>query len=473
MRYLLRLILVMSVGLGLQQQAKAQKVTVDSIRLARLGGLYLPSVQRALMFSLEPQSSKTTRLRHYVFDPALQRRHRRDLYLPGSLQMVNAASSRYHSLYQLRRRGTDSILTVVVDTTGQLVARQSVRQRMLPWRELHGAMAPLSEGFLLEEPSRKHEQVLVRYLAPDLQSRWTHRFTAATGRVAIEQVVMDSTHVWLVVTTNVQSRLAESKAYCLELATGRVLCRQAVDYQQERRVPSVASMGPGHSLLLAGYSYDNNRPSRTKTGQLFYTRFNPDSTRQADQRVLLSQDARLFTAQGRKVLWQGLMPDAAGNVRLVGETYTSTSLGGHIAIGVATGILTLGTLQVSTTTLRPRDIVSLKMTAAGKVEEVRVLPLPDGGSYTVGGYVPARRMAILAAQAGTFRLRGFAPDSNRVILRSERRILTFNTQSGQSVTVQETPASGYFDVWHTEPSQLLLYHEQRMPQRVTLQQIAY
>lgn len=473
MSYLLRASVLLGTVLGVAHATQAQQVTIDSIRLARSGGIYLPAAQRAMLFTLQPEAGNVTRLRHEVFDPSLRRRARHDVRLPGRVTMVNTATSRHHLLYQFRRRGTDSLLTLVVDTLGQVVARQGVRQRSLPWQELRGALAPLSGGFLTEEPSRRHNQTMVRYLAPNLTQQWEHRFTSEQGKVAIEQAVLDSTHLWLVVSINAQSRRATAKAYCLELATGRVLCRQPLDFDGQRRVPGVGAMGPGHSLLLAGYSFANNRPSRTSTGQLFYTRFNTDSTRQFDRRVSLSQEARLLSAQGRKVLWEAMQPDAAGNVRLVGETYTSTSFGGHMAIAMVTAFATLGIAYLNTTTLRPRDLVTLKLTADGQVVEVRSLPLPEAGSYTVGGYLQARRMAEAAARAGVFRLRGFAPDSNRIVLRTAQRVLTYDLRTGQPVTVREVPPNGYFDIWFAEAKQLLLYHEQRMPQRVTLQQAAY
>ena len=473
MSYSIRAGVLLGAALGVATACAGQQVTIDSIKLARVGGLYLPAAHRALMFSLQPDANNTTRLRHYVFDASLQRRQRHDYLLPGRAQLVNAATSRHHLLYQFHRRNSDSLLTVVVDTSGQVVHKRAERPEGLPWRELRGALAPLAGGFLTEQPNRQHTQTMVRYLAPNLQQQWEHRFTSAKGKVNIENVVLDSTHLWLVVSTNARSRRATAKAYCLELATGRVLCRMPLDYNQERRVPGTVAIGPGHSLLMAGYSFANNRPSRTSTGQLFYTRLNPDSTRQFDRRVALSQEARLLSAQGRKVLWEALQPDAAGNVRLVGETYTSTSFGGHMAIAMVTAFATLGIAYLNTTTLRPRDVVTLRLTADGQVADVRSLPLPEAGSFTVGGYLPARLMANAALQAGTFRLRGFTPDSNRLVLRSARRVFTYDLRTGQPVTVREMPANGYFDVWFAEQDRMLLYHEQRMPQRVTLQHAAF
>jgi len=456
----------------ISENVLSQRVTIDSIRLARTGGLYLPTARRALVFSLEPVAGATY-FRHYAFDAVLGQQQRHELRLPGRFVLTNNASSRHHLLYQLHRRGSDTLLTLVVDTLGQVVKLQRERAPKVLWRELRGTLAPQANGFLLGTPGRGGREIGVRFVSPQLQTQWTHLFTSARGGVAVEDVVLDSTHAWLLVTTNAQSRRSTTIAYCMELATGKVLCRLPLDYHGERRLPGVGTMGPNHSLLLAGYSYANNRPSRTSTGRLFYTRLNPDSTRGQDRVVALSQEARLLTAQGRKVLWRALQPQSDGGVRLVGETYTSTSLAGNMAIGIATGIATLGIVRVSTTTLRPRDVISLRITPAGQVEQVRVLPMPDRASFTIGGYLQARRMAQLAAQAGIFRLRGFSPDSNRVVLRTTGRIMVLDLTSGQPVTMQQSPASGYLDVWFVEADHLLLYHELRSPQRIDLERVAY
>ena len=45
-------------------------------------------------------------------------------HLPGRYEMLSASSSRHHVLYQLRRRGYDTLLTVVVDTLGRVVAQR-------------------------------------------------------------------------------------------------------------------------------------------------------------------------------------------------------------------------------------------------------------------------------------------------------------------------------------------------------------
>ncbi|GAA4378831.1 hypothetical protein [Hymenobacter koreensis] len=454
------------------QVAHAQEFHLDSIKLARTGGVYMPAAQRAMLFYLD-QSGGRTSFRQYALDSSLRVRHRHDLRLPGRYDLVNQASSRHHLLYQLRRRGSDSIVTAVLDSTGRAVVLERKRDRMLRWQELRGADFPLTNGFLVSEPGRKRGPIMVRFLDTQLRTRWSHGFASESGgAVTIDDMAADSTHLWLMVTSNAQSRRATSKAYCMELATGRVLCRLPLDYSGERRVPGIISMGLKHSLLVAGYSYANMRPSRVNTGNLFYTQLSPDSARLTNRLVKLGQDPILRAAR-QKVLWQVMAPDAAGNVRLVGETYTSTSLGGHIALGVATGIATLGIVRLNITTLHPRDLLTLQLTPTSQITEVRVMPLPDGGSYTTGGYLQARRMAKQAAMSGVFRLRGLTPDSNHVVLRTPRRVLTYDLRTGQPSVVQQVPATGYLDLWHAGPQRLLLYHEQRAQHRLQLQQASY
>jgi hypothetical protein len=452
--------------------ASAQQFHLDSVKLARTGGTYLPGARRALLYYLDLTTPSTT-FRQYALDSGLHVRHRHELRLAGRYDLVNEASSRHHLLYQLRRRGSDSIVTAVLDSTGRALTVQRRREPKIRWRELRGADFPLTDGFVLAEPERKHRGVLVRFLDTRLQPRWSHRFASESGgAVVVDQVAADSTHLWVMVTSNAQSRRATSKAYCLELATGRVLCRLPLDFNGERRVPGIIGMGPQHSLLVAGHSYANMRPSRVSTGNLFYTQLGADSTRLTNRLVQLGQDATLRAAR-QKIFWQVMAPDAAGNVRLVGETYTSTSLGGHIAIGVATGIATLGIVRLSITVLHPRDLISLRLTPEAQVADVRVLPLPEGGSYTTGGYLQARRMAQQAANARVFRVRGLTPDGNHVVLRTPKRILTYDLRTGHPTTVQQAAATGYLDFWHAGPQRLLLYHEQPAQHRLNLVQAPY
>ncbi|PJJ53262.1 hypothetical protein [Hymenobacter chitinivorans] len=464
----LLLLLVLSLWL---RPARAQRVTIDSVVLEHTQGLYLPTARRALVSTIVHDDGATY-LRHYLLSPAL-RQQRQQLRLPGHYQLSNTASSRAHVLYQLHRRGSDTLLSLVVDTLGRVVAQRRESSRWIRWQDLHGELAPHTAGFLTTESTLVGGEVLFRFTDWQLRPLWQHRFRSAEGQVDVAPAILDSTHLWLLVTNNARSPRATTTAYCLQLATGRVLCRLPLDYHGERRRPDVGVMGPGHSLLVAGCSSARNRLSHRSPGHLFYTQLYPDSTCH-DRLVTGSAEPHLPLVRHRHVLWQTLRPAPDGSVLLVGETYTSTSFGTHLALDLATGLATVGLGRVNKTTLRPREVVAVHLSATGQVDDARVLPLPDTSSYTLHGYWPARRMAQAAQQAGSFRLRGLAPDSQRVVLRTGRRVLTMSLQSGQIRTVRPIPPKGQLsDVWVVQPGFLLLYHQQPKPARIELERLAY
>ncbi|UOQ53689.1 hypothetical protein [Hymenobacter cellulosivorans] len=461
------LLLVLALWL---RPAQAQHITLDSVVLEHTVGFYLPAARRAIVSTVAYADEATT-LRYYLFSSTLSQQRRR-LRLPGHYQLANTASSRAHVLYQLHRRGSDTLLSLVVDTLGNVVAQRRESSRWIRWQDMHGELAPQTGGFLTTESSLVGGEALFRFTDLQLRPLWQHRFRSAEGKVEVAPAIIDSTHLWLLVTNNALSSRAVTTAYCLELATGKVLCRLPLDYRGERRRPDVGVMGPGHSLLVAGFSSARNRPSRTHPGHLFYTQLYPDSTRH-DRLVTGAAEPHLPLARNRHVLWHALRPAPNGSVVLVGETYTSTSFGAHLALDLATGLATVGLGRVNRTTLRPREVVALHLSAAGQVDKAQILPLPDSSSYRLHGYWPARRIAQAANRDGAFRMRGFGPDSQSMVLLTGRRLLTMNLQSGQARPLRPTLPVKYSDVWRVEPGFLLLYRQQFRPQRVELERVAY
>ena len=467
MQKIIRVVCGLLFALVVGHNGQAQVVTVDSIRLAHTGGLFMPATQKVVVFEVDSHVDHTL-FRQFTYSEALVPQGRQELVLPGRCALLTTASSRHHLLYQFQRHGSDSLLTMTVDTLGRVVHLRRDYTPHLRWQEMRGTAAPLANGFLMGEPQGK-DSWLVSFLDPQLNQRWQHRFQSPTGRIVVSEAVLDSTHAWVLVTNNAWSRLAATTAYCFELNTGQVLCRMLLDDKGERRLPATMVLGPDHSLLVAGYSFTNPRPSRTRTGNLFCTRLHPDGSRSHDQVV---GGANGFRPNGRAVLWQGLQVEADGGVRLAGETYSSTSFGGYFALTMATSIVTLGMLRSSFSTLHPRDVITLRLSPTGQAEEIHILPLPEAGSYTMPGYIPKRSLALAARQAGVFRLRGFAPDGHRTLLRTNRRILTMDLHSGKPVTVRETPDPGY-RLWYATPQYMLLYHARRSPQRVELERVVY
>ena len=127
-------------------------------------------------------------------------------------------------------------------------------------------------------------------------------------------------------------------------------------------------------------------------------------------------------------------------MHLIGETYTSTSAGGGILAAASVTISIAGQ-----TVLRSKDIVSVRLGAAGQVEQLRIVRLPlDKGSFAY--YAQGRVMARMATEAGTLRVRGFMDDSTHLILRSPQQIQTLDLLSGQLSAVRPAPGKGQADV---------------------------
>lgn len=276
------------------------------------------------------------------------------------------------------------------------------------------------------------------------------------------------------VSDNTRSRRIVTTAYCVELKTGAIVSATPLDYNGERRVAAASLLGSGHSLLVVGRSYGRRRISRVRSGNLFATRLSPDGTRLLDHLNQLSAAPGLLNFHSPKTYWQTMVADSAGNVRLVGQTFTSTSWGGNFAIGVATGIATLGFVRLSLTTLRPREIVSLRLNPRGELTQSRILPLPERNSYTLGGYIPAQIMAELAAQAGIFPVRALTPDGSTAILRTKRQLLLLDLDTQRQRLLRGIEELGTDDVWGVHANGLLLYRaNSRSSHSLEVERVAY
>jgi hypothetical protein len=204
------------------------------------------------------------------------------------------------------------------------------------------------------------------------------------------------------------------------------------------------------------------------------TRLATDGSRLLDYSNQLAAAPGLLASHSVKTYWQTLVADEAGNLRLVGQTFTSTSFGGNMAIGIATGIATLGFVRLNITTLRPREIVSMQFNPQGGLTQTRVLPLPERNSYTVGGYVPAQLMAELAARAGIFPVRALTPDGKTAVLRTKHQLVLLDLDTQQQRLVRNATDLGMDDVWGVRAGSLMLYRaNDRSSNSLDIEQVAY
>ena len=291
------------------------------------------------------------------------------------------------------------------------------------------------------------------------RERWQLTFTPRHGRTNLAGFSADGQYAWLVAADNFRSRRTEHTAYCLELATGKIVSSTLLDTEDERRIVCQGLVQPDHSVALVGRAYHRRRISRVKSGDLFVTRLAPDGTRLLDRSSPLGRIATpsMLGARRAKTYWQSLVADPDGNLRLVGQTFTSTSWGGNFAIGLASRLLTLNIVQISFTTLRPHDIVSFQFNPGGDLLQARVLPIPERNSYTVGGYVPAQLMSELAAQAGIFPVRALTPDGQQAVLRTKSQLYLLDLNTQQQRLLRDAATLHRDEVWGVRAGRVLLY----------------
>lgn len=454
-----RIIGLAALLLASQPRAQAQTVadtasyTLSKLNLANLGGALLPKTNQMLLVEAQHPHRDSTLVRQWWFDERLRLRRRAVLPLRGkNLRPTSVQAAGTHALLYLT--GRDSLYLVVVDTAGRPVAR--AREALPRPRKQHTLLAldvPSLNGFLLVQ-QRLEGACLLTCRNPDLTVRWQKTLGPEERLVS---VAADSTHLWAIAVHNGISRHPTSTALCLDLATGAELSQTFLSAPQNRRLPAIAGMGPGHALLVAGYAYRGQGMNRHHSGDLFVQQLSPTGQVLADQQVPLRPVLKNLQAHARKVAWQLVQPAAPGGVQVVGETYTTSSA----ASCTLRTIFSAGLLGFDV--LRPREVVSLRVSASGQPEQLLAVPLPtDRGAFVWPFYHPPVLLAQLATESFAFRSRGILPDSATLVLRSPQRVQTFDLRTGGLTLLRTAPAQGQTEVLHVGPTFVLL-GEARLP----------
>ncbi|RZK61029.1 MAG: hypothetical protein EOO59_06065 [Hymenobacter sp.] len=461
-------------GLLVAPPALAQRATLRQVQLNGTGDFTTLPGGYSFVHHFVPTDGVGTVFRHVVLDSALRPRHQRDLKLGGrGVELLSYATNQRAALYEFRRYN-DSVVTAVIDTAGQVLsvrreARRSHKPRVsvqLPVRS--------DSLFLVYEASSGFRRFRLHCLDLHQHERWQLTFAPRRGRTSLASFSADGQYAWVVAADNYYSRRVEHTAYCLELATGKIVSTTLLDNDGERRIACQTLVQPDHSLALVGRAYHSRRISRISSGDLFVTRLTPAGTRLLDRSSPLGSARNLGSSRRTKTYWQSLVADPAGNLRLVGQTFTSTSWGANFAMAVASRLLTLNILQISFTTLRPRDILSFQISPEGELLQARMLPIPERNSYTTVGYVQAQLMAELAAGAGVFPVRGLTPDGRQAILRTKKQLYLLDLDTQRQRLLRDANTLGSNEVWGVRTGRVLLYQTGTQgPQTLDLEQLAY
>ena len=367
------------------------------------------------------------------------------VWLPGQCLPLFAAVGREHMLYRFRRAKTDTMISVVANAQGRVLAVK---------RQLHGTdktwdyltLPHPRDGFVLANRGSRSRHLWVRYLRPDLSEAWVWNVAATDGIIQLDTYAADAAHLWLVVTDDATDRRrATSSAICLDLLTGRELSRTPLDRAGEtHRFVTACTLDSTGSLLVAGQAFDERRPRPDHDGALYVQRLHPDGTRQPELRLTLGAHLR------HHLHWHHLEARPDGGLRVIGETYSATTRLAHHARVAGTALLLWPFRLYNTfnyTTLRPRGLLLADLSPAGTLQQFRSLDLPDGGKFTVAGYWPARTLAVVATQAGAMQWRQPYPDGQAVLLRNRHQISRLSLTDWTVQPLATTTRRHSLDVW--------------------------
>ena len=355
------------------QSVSAQKFLLTDVKANRVGGLAVPGAKRVLLFYAERARHDSTVLRQYWLDEQMRLRNSHQLVLRGPYLLQGLLRSRSHVLYEFRRQGYDTLISVVADTLGRTVVILRERRIAVPARapQYVSLDLPNAPGFARVAPAANRSCRLV-YRTPDMRLVWEKNFERGTEVVAS---TADSSHLWVITTISPLSRHPTSQAVCPDLRTGQEIGRAPIGPAKTAWVPVVIGLGSQHELLMAGYAF-THAASRTRTGDLFYLRLTPAGKALVEQRTTLANTKELQAARGGRVHWALIQPDRDGDVRLVGETFQSSPYGACFA----RSFFSAGLLGYSV--LRPRDVISLTLDPVGQVRDVHTIGLRrDRGSF--------------------------------------------------------------------------------------------
>lgn len=429
---------------------------------------------RHLILYLDPQAGQQqTAFQITVLDTTLRVRHQDTLMLRGLCELLpgSPTSATRHVLYQFRQRlagGPDSTLNLVLDTAGTVVTKRSTPYHRIRPHEVRSLQQP-TDNFVLREQGATRKTFFIGAVAPDLRLRWKREIISPQGAAGLTDHVADSSHLWLLVTENSRRRRNAAVAICLDLATGRELSRTPLLVPGTRgvREPSACNMAPvraNGAVVIAGHAFRGRRPKGSRMGDLFVTQLLPNGTRLADRQILEPRE---------KTRWQhvSLLPN--GDTRVVGESYSSTSLGANFAIGVLVRIATLGLLGISQTTLHPQDIVVATLDSSLAVRQWQRAELPDGGGITLAGYWPARRIAQRAARERIFRLRAYADNNSGLLLRTSERAAYVGFRDMQITTLRDQPEDRQHELMACYGKQAVVLEFDNTSGRFSLHRLRY
>lgn len=174
--------------------AYGQRLRLDDVKLNGTSDFNnLPGGYHFLHHFVSTTAGPATTFRQVVLDSALHLRHQRDVHLVGrNVELLSYGTNRQAALYRFRRRQNDSLITVVIDTAGQVLSLARAagvsHQPRLPLT----LQVPSDSLFVLHEASSGLRNFRLHCLDLQQRERWKLTFMAHKHRTKLESFVADA-----------------------------------------------------------------------------------------------------------------------------------------------------------------------------------------------------------------------------------------------------------------------------------------
>ncbi|EMR02625.1 hypothetical protein [Cesiribacter andamanensis] len=376
---------------------QAQFISVQDLHFpAGVAHQQLSANELLMTYSLKPDKEHTS-LRTVLYDTLLQVSQTFQTKLPFEFKVlkVSKAGNYYAHLLMPRGKAKEALL-VITDQAGTITGQHSLSGR---WGGLHNIHQHATQLYGdTQDPafylifSEHKKQFTVLKLLQEGTMAW--EYTSPIERRIVPGLHVRGDRLFVFAQESLSLRKHQEKVVVLNAHTDQVASSFSPGSAAETITTNRLSISAtGDTLTFIGRSYPGRKLDNHTSGSLYLARYNAQGE-QLEERQLANGQKRIY--------WHDVV-EADGKLYAVGETFRTTTFGEHMLVGVATGLLTLGTLYISKATLTTRDVVIRPLDEPSSMQQVLSLP---PSRYTISTHLSPFVFADLYGKAGAFRYRG-------------------------------------------------------------------
>ncbi len=354
---------------------------------------------------LVPDLSNST-FRLIRFDTLLNIQDTVLIRLPGDFQALSLAEVGQHTYCLFDSRNGLQLYAVDRETRSQQVFSLGIKIKKSARNRLEFQSIARPDGLYVMLATNKRNWELTR-LNWSGEKVWSRNISRTDLPFRLSVIPLSSTLLNLQIEKHLRSRLL--KASVLDATTGNEIATTDFLHQKETRAYDNHFFTQDSCLLITGRSFPGSNVSESLTGKPFILKYRPDGRSE-------ELDFNLAPLAFTKFMWEDLVYDPNGKPYLIGETFTSGTLGGYIAKCVAAFPLLL--LESFVTSSRGYSMTG-SMIDFTKIRFQDVVYLP----------LTTDTPRFLGLHPSTFRMRGFIhtyPLAHYAIAFSKSRYLLSN-----------------------------------------------